>query len=1016
MSAEISFFIQTQYQRHSIMFQRNSLVHFAQSAFLKSITHPTLLFNKGKTMKFKKNDKISSFQVDAIYSLEEIAATLILFTHLPSGASVVKIANEDEENVFSLCFPTWPSNATGVAHILEHTVLCGSKKYPIRDPFFSMTRRSLNTYMNALTGSDFTCYPAASLIPKDFYNLLEVYLDACFFPTLSELSFAQEGWRLSFDANNQLTFEGIVFNEMKGAMATKESRLYEALHQALFPDVTYGVNSGGDPKEIVHLTHEELRKFHQDFYSPSRCTFYFYGNLPIEEQLLFLEKHVLHQAEKKEPLFLAQQKRFSEKKEIVSYFPGKDEDKSMISFGYLTCSILEQKELLALSVLDLLLMGTDASPLKKALLTSQLCQQFDSILDQEIAQVPYLFIAKGCEKESKQALEELMKKTLTHLMQEGFSQEMIEGAIHQLELSRLEITGGSTPYGLSLFFRSIPLKQHGGSPESGLLIHSLFEQLRNEPATIYTDLIQKYLLGNSHQVILQMHSDPHLLEKEKEDELKELRKREEVLTPEDKEAIVKENKKLKAYQQKKDQIELLPKVDLFDVPPKSKHLHLEQSQDAALAIYSHECFTNHLTYVDLLFDLPPLELEEFMELRMFSYLLPQLGAGGWSYEQTLDYMMQETGGISCFFDLSATVDGKDALCPFICIRGKALDRKKEHLFELIKKMLHSLDFKDTKRIQELFTQLKESISSSIERSALRYAISLASSNFSLGSTIANQCFGLPFYWKICEWEQQIEKNPTFFIEKMQKMHEKVLGLKKSHLVISAGKETLQELKNCHYYGLPKHCKKESPPFSMHFSPILFPSQARIINSDVAFSTLFLPTIGYLHPDSPYLSLAAEIMENQILHPEIREKQGAYGSGAVCSALQEQFYFYSLRDPKIKASWKVFIKSIDQVIHAPLEEEIEQAKLQIFQDLDNPIPPYSRGFTAFLRLRTKRTLELRQAFRDKIFQADKHSIQKAVENHLQKHLDSAIFVTFASKQLLTKELKNELPIYSPTQKK
>lgn len=966
-------------------------------------------------MQLKKNQMIGSFRVDEVHPLEEIAATLILCTHLPSGASVVKIANDDEENVFSLCFPTWPENSTGVAHILEHTVLCGSKKFPIRDPFFSMTRRSLNTYMNALTGSDFTCYPAASLIAKDFYNLLEVYLDACFFPTLSKMSFYQEGWRLTFDAKEHLSFEGIVFNEMKGAMATKESRLYETLHHALFPDVTYGVNSGGDPKDIVHLSHEELLAFHEHFYAPSRCTFYFYGHLPFEEQLTFLEEKILHKAEKKEPLSLVPQKRFSEKREVVSYFPGEPEDKNMVAFAYLTCSILEQKELLALTVLDLLLMGTDASPLKKAVLTSQLCQQFDSSLDQEIAQVPYFFIAKGCEKESTKKLESLIYKSLQQQIQDGFSKEMIEGAIHQLELSRLEISGGSCPYGLSLFFRSIPLKQHGGHPESALLIHSLFEQLRNEPPKIYTDLIQKYLLDNHHYVVLEMQSDPHLLEKEKEEEQEDLRKRENALSPEEKQKIIKENKELKAYQQKKDKIELLPKVDLSDVSPKSKNILLEQTKVEELSVHIHECFTNHLTYLDLVFDLPPLDLDEFIDLRIFCYLLPQLGAGGWSYEKTLDYLMQHTGGISCFFDLSPTIDGKDDLRPFICLRGKVLDRKKEYLFEIIKKMLESIDFGDVKRIQELFAQLKESVSSSIERSALRYAISLASSNFSLGSTITNECYGLPFFWKLCEWDEKIQKDPSFLIEKMKKMHEKVLGLKKSHLILCAGNETIKEIKKNNYYSLPQFCQKSSSNFALNFSKVLFPSQGRVINSMVGFSTLFLPTIGYLHPDAAYLSLGSEIMENQTLHPEIREKQGAYSSGAVFSAMQEQFYFYSLRDPKIKSSWKIFKKSMEELISSPLEEEIEQAKLQIFQDLDSPIPPYARAFTAFLRFRSKRTLEIRQAFRDKIFRADKLSIQQAVENHLQKNLEESVFITFASKQLLTKELKNELPIYSPTQK-
>lgn len=242
------------------------------------------------------------FQVVQYLRLEELQSTLIELIHEPTGAKVMHIANDDPENLFCLSFQTLPTSSNGVAHILEHTVLCGSKKFPVKDPFFSMARRSLNTYMNALTGHDFTCYPASSQIEKDFYNLLEVYIDAVFHPNLKKESFLQEGHRFAFaepeDLNSPLVYQGIVYNEMKGAMIGPESRLWEKISEHLTPDLTYAHNSGGNPKEIPNLTLEELKEFHQTYYHPSRCLFFFYGNIPLSKHLDYLQDHALKGVQK----------------------------------------------------------------------------------------------------------------------------------------------------------------------------------------------------------------------------------------------------------------------------------------------------------------------------------------------------------------------------------------------------------------------------------------------------------------------------------------------------------------------------------------------------------------------------------------------------------------------------------------------------------------------------------------------------------------------------------------------
>jgi Zn-dependent M16 (insulinase) family peptidase len=484
-------------------------------------------------------EKYKNFEVKRIVELPEIHCQLRELTHLPTGALVMHIANDDPENLFCLSFQTLPDNSDGVAHILEHTVLCGSEKYPVKDPFFAMTRRSLNTFMNALTGSDFTCYPAASQIPEDFYNLLEVYLDAVFKPNLNELSFLQEGHRLEFsnpeDPNSPLEFKGVVFNEMKGALAAPDTRLVEALYESLYPGLTYGHNSGGNPHAIIDLSYQKLLDFHKTYYHPSRCLFYFYGNIPLENHLDFIEKNTLNNAEKLSPIpAIPKQKRFKEAVRREVPYPISSEqdpkDQTLIALGWLTCSILEQEELLALGIMNIALMGTDAAPLKLAYLKSGLCKQASAWMDTDISEVPFVINFRGCNPENAETLEKLTLDTLKKIAAEGVPQNLIENAIHQVEFYRSEIGGDSSPYGLTLFMRAALLKQHGGLPEDGLKVHSLCDNLLKkfgEDPQFISKLIYKYYINNPHFVRISMIPDKKIADIEVEQEqslLNELKK------------------------------------------------------------------------------------------------------------------------------------------------------------------------------------------------------------------------------------------------------------------------------------------------------------------------------------------------------------------------------------------------------------------------------------------------------------------------------------------------------------
>ncbi len=961
-------------------------------------------------------DRYGHFVARRLTAIPEIQSTLLELEHEPTGAQIMQIANDDEENLFNLSFRTHPDKSNGVAHILEHTVLCGSRQFPIRDPFFSMSRRSLNTFMNALTGPDFTCYPASSQVPKDFYNLLEVYLDAVFHPTLSRLSFLQEGHRLEFlkpdDPGTPLVFKGIVFNEMKGAMANPDSRLSEALMQALFPNLTYGINSGGDPKEILDLTYEELKAFHSNFYHPSRCLFYFYGNLPIKGHLDFLQKHAFDGVKKVEPLpFLPKQPRFKGPVQVKTHYPISQEeeksDKTLIGLAWLTCSILEQEELLALTVLDVVLSGTDAAPLKMALLRSGLCKQADTTIELEISEAPFIIVCKGCQEKSGEAIEKIVRNVLEQIVREGIPGHLIDAAIHQIELARTEITGNSSPYGLSLFWRSALLKQHGGHPEDGLKIHTLFQQLHQKvkDPSYFPTLIQKYFLKNHHFICVEMEPDATLAAKELADEQERLGQIQHALTEPESHKILDQAKELASYQESsaEENLDTLPKVSLSDVQKEGKEYPLIREAFGDFTLFAHPCFTNELTYADLVFDLPYIAEEDLPLVRLFTLLLPQLGCGGRTYDQHLEYLLQHTGGVGASLELNLQATTTEKMRPSLTLRGKALNRKVDKLFPIFRDMVLSVDFTDAGRLNELLMQHLHAVEHSIQNSSLRYAVNLAASGFSTSSRINNLWFGLDYYHWLKERVKEFESHAIPLIESLQRIQNECLGSAGAHLVLSCDPEMVYQLKQEAFFGLGEIPPKQLPPWDSHYPHAEKKSQARIISSPVAFTAMLFPSVLYTHPYAAALSIASEIMENRTLHKKIREQGGAYGTGAVNSILAGQFYFYAYRDPHLKSTLKAFSDAVHALVNKKiLSKDIEEAKLGLFQDLDAPTPPGSRSISTYHRFRGGRTPEMRQRFREALLNCGREEIQQTAKEILLPGLDQSVVVTFAGKELLEKE--------------
>jgi presequence protease len=960
-------------------------------------------------MPVKIINTMKNFSLTKELRLEELNIDLKELRHTPSGAEIVHLGSEDPENLFCISLRTLPESSNGVAHILEHVVLCGSKKYPVRDPFFSMTRRSLNTYMNALTGSDFTCYPAASQVEKDFYNLLSVYLDAVFYPNLDQLSFLQEGHRLEVVESGEVEFKGVVYNEMKGALTNPQSRLWNRCMECLFPTLTYRVESGGDPKDIPNLSYEEFLAFHKTHYHPSRTVFYFYGNLPLEKHLTFLEENILKGIKplpllsylpKEKPL-----KKVVKKEYFYPVAPGEArEDQAFIAFGWLTCLISNQEELLALHVLESVLFGTDAALVKYPLLQSGLCKQVSIYMDSDMSEVPLLLVFKGCEKENIEKLEVILFKALEEVCEKEIPLDLIDAALHQLEFDRCEISSDYGPYGLTLFFRSVLLKQQGGEVEDGLLVHSLFENLKlklKDPGYLHS-LIKKYLINNSHRVSVVMSPSESLSQEEEDEEKERLCKLSKQLKEEDKEYLKERSKELSLSQEKEENVDLLPKVSLKDVPESSKDYLLSTEEIGGVKVYHHPCFTNGFVYSTLSFNLPYIKENELSALRLFILCMGQVGSGDRTYKKQLDYMQATTGGVGASLSIYRNVEDPEEYSPTVLVRGKALERNSSHLWMLLNDMIYHSRFDEKERFKELIEQHYISLEQSLTNSAMRYVVSEAQKDLAPSFRLLSAWSGIDYYRYVRHLINNMDKELPKFIAISQELYRRVFSGERE-CVITCDEAVFKS--SC-YEGISRIGRGNSLESVKWKTPFLESSSSckgSLIASPVAFTCCAFSSISYSHPMAAALSIASQLMENTILHKRIREQGGAYGSGAVNQLSSGSFYFYAYRDPHLKETLKAFKEGAISVGSGKfLERELEEAKLCVIQGIDSPVSPGSRGSLAYVWMREGKERVLRQKYREALINTTKEDVIQVLLEKVIPQLEESSFRVFSGKEFLERE--------------
>src|SRR5438270_104079 len=668
--------------------------------------------------------------------LEALEGSFLELEHQRTGARHVHIECTDDNNAFAVFFPTTPRDSTGVAHILEHVVLAGSQRFPVRDPFFSMTRRSLATFMNAFTSAGWTMYPFSTRNAKDFMNLLDVYLDATFFPRLAEDSFKQEGIRFEFEApedpKSGLRYKGVVFNEMKGALASPQAAMQRAVGKALFPGLTYEHISGGDPENIPDLTWQKLRDFHAVHYHPSNAYFYTYGNQPLEMTLEAIERNVLSRFERikvdTEIPDVARFKRPTTLSEVYPLGPGEDGTKrSEALIAWVTVHTSDSFRVLAMRVLSEVLLGNSGSPLRKALIDSRLgtAMADGSGLQDDYREAVFGAGLKDISAGDADKVQQVVLDTLAQLAREGVDPEQVDAVIHRLEFEKRERSNAGFPYALKVLFSCLPSYNYGGDTYSALNFDADLERLEAErkQGRWFEDLIRAELLDNQHRALLVISPDPELEDRQRKRELERLGLVEASLSDQDRQRIVADALRLKAAQDAKQDLSVLPTLGLDDIPMKFDPIASESLAAGAARVEFYPLPTNGVTYLDIRTDFAVLgpELQDLLPL--FSRVLTQSGAAGQDYAQIARRIAAHTGGIGAAAQVQSLAAVEDFVQSFI-VSGKALDRKLVPFVELLGDLMARLEI-DPPRLKEIIAETATRLESSLANLGLQFAILLA---------------------------------------------------------------------------------------------------------------------------------------------------------------------------------------------------------------------------------------------------------------------------------------------------
>jgi Zn-dependent M16 (insulinase) family peptidase len=923
--------------------------------------------------------------------INTMQAMLKEYEESSTGARHIHLATDDPEMVFLVAFPTVPDKSDGRAHILEHLALCGSSRYPVRDPFFSMLRRSTSTFMNAMTYPDRTVYPFASTDPKDFFNLLDIYLDAAFFPRLDYLDFLQEGWRYTLE-NGKLGYGGVVFNEMKGAFADPIRALAHAINERLLQGTTYEVESGGDPLVIPSLAYDELKTFHASHYHPSQAVFMTAGRVdPLAVQRVISEQvldKLSGKASRRTPELAAKWSQPLET-EIAIPSPTARDDEHGIQFAWLMGETADTMAYCRGHLLEAGLIGDASAPVLQAMESAGYGRPSElNGLDSGYRQMLFHLGMEGLTREQMSAAKKRIWNALERAADKGVPQAVLEAALRDLRFSQREVRGGGLPNGLRKLLHALPLEMAGADSLSALdsepTLRQLDEQVRDPE--FFKSLVRD-LLQSATRLSASVIPDARYFEVRQEKEEAELATRQASMSKEELARISAESDALLARQRQPVNNDILPRIRPEDVSPLPRNLYAlpaAQGQRLAMPIAS-----NGISYASVAYDVSGFAEDEWPWLDLYAELLPDLGVGERTYEEAGAWRQQRVPAFDVELESEERISAS-ASSPALNVRivFSAKNVREEHasIAAVLSESIGLARFDEQERVAFLIDSIAEGLVQELAEEGGQYASITAESPFSIRRRFDDSVEGLGAlqFYRALRKQIESEEGLQAICRQLASLHQRIISSPVQILAAGMENDAQALVEMIDVPGAMPAALEGGKPNQKRIQDQPVPANVALVapgQVNHCYASWQVPQIG--HADAPALAVLANLLTNQVLHQALREEGGAYGGRAKYVPQSGLFTMLSYRDPRLAGTYEDFKRAIAWVIESPLtREHIEEAIIGLIGELDKPYSPYQEAMLAWRMQQRGITQPMREQFRAGVLHCTEQELKSVAEKYLQ----------------------------------
>ena len=908
-------------------------------------------------------------------TIPELNIEASLYRHEATAAELLSVVSDDENKTFGVAFRTPPTDSTGLPHILEHSVLSGSRKYPLKEPFVELLKSSLQTFLNAFTYPDKTCYPVASQNLQDFYNLVDVYLDAVFFPRISPETLQQEGWHYELeDLDAPLTIKGVVFNEMKGAFSSPDTLVSRYSQQELFPDSLYGFESGGDPGVIPTLTYEQFRAFHRDYYHPANARIFFYGDDDPEERLRLVNAYLREFEPRHVDSAIQLQPKASHPWHVSHPYPAGDDpdsQKHMLTVNWLLPENNDPTLGLALGILSHILMGTAASPLRKALIDSGLGEDvIGAGIDDDLRQIYFSVGLKGIESEKLGEVEHLIIDTLASISRDGIDPDMIEASLNTLEFSLREQNFGSFPRGLVLMLSALTTWLHDGDPFAPLEFEGPLAAVKEALAAdsrYFERLVEDHILENTHRLTFVLEPDPELQQLRDDAERERLAAVRKGMSIGDLEAVMEQARRLKELQETPNPPEALatiPRLNLSDLDTQSRQVPTVETEMGRTPVLHHDLFTNGIVYLDLGMNLHTLPQELLPYVSLFSQALLEIGTETEDFVKLTQRIGRKTGGIrpATFTSASRRSDQAES---WLFLRGKATMDHAEDLLSILRDILLTVRLDNRERFQQMLLEQKAMLEASLVPAGARLAVGRLRAKFHEADWATEQMGGATQLFALRDMVKRLEQDWPDFLARLEEIRRILVNREAAVCNVTIderGWARFQPLLRDFIAAIPSSDLKLadwSPDYRCLSEGLAMPAEVNYVSKGAN-----LRRLGYVARGSA--SVITNYLGTTWLWDRIRAQGGAYGAACVFSPHSGTLAYVSWRDPNVLKTLETYDRSSDFLRQLTLtEDDLVKSIISTIGDIDAYQLPDAKGYSALRRRLIGYTDEMRQRNRDEV---------------------------------------------------